>query len=684
MHLPENTSLQSGRYLIKRFISSGGFGCTYEAEHTLLEKRVAIKEFFVKDFCNRDEATAHVTVGTVGKKALVEKLKKKFLDEAKSLCKLQHPGIVSVSDVFEENGTAYYVMDYIDGLSLGDLLKKQGPLSESVAVGYIRQVCDALKYVHGCHRLHLDIKPGNIMTDSTGKAILIDFGASKQYDEIDGENTSTLMGHTPGYAPLEQMGNDVAKFHPCTDIYALGATLYKLLTGETPLNATRRASGEKLAPLPSELSSSTCAAVLSAINLVKNERPQTIDAFLEILDGKVLVDEDEKTIIDDENDDVTIPDDPKPTPNPNPNPDDKEKNEKVVEKSDAPVSVSSMVKKMVIFTGIFVAYTLSFYWIPSSMSPILSIFYGVIFTIASYFIYRVGISTKNLLSEIRSLGNKKNEKNSNKITLKKFAVFLGLFSFIYVVLLIISNNSLLDNTIYSIIFTVIIYILYRSYKILRNIIIAIRNSKKGAKDIKITLSAVIATVMAIILFFYFSLKQYVDYNAVAQPVDLGLSVKWASWNVGASSPEECGGQYAWGETEIKLLYRISNYKHSSSLMMDIFGSAYDVAYREWGNGWRMPTEAEVDELINKCTWTWTTYNGVNGYNVKGRNGNSIFLPVTGYRELDFISDKDEGLYWTGTYVKDWQAAFLNFERSDIRNSSNCVREFGYSIRPVKE
>ena len=106
MNLPVNTLLQGGKYKIVRFISSGGFGCTYEAEHVMLEKRVAIKEFFVKDFCNRDENTAHVTVGTLSKKGLVEKLRRKFIDEAKALCRLQHSGIVSVQDVFEENGTA--------------------------------------------------------------------------------------------------------------------------------------------------------------------------------------------------------------------------------------------------------------------------------------------------------------------------------------------------------------------------------------------------------------------------------------------------------------------------------------------------------------------------------------------------------------------------------------------------
>lgn len=198
MNLPESTLLQGGKYRIVRFMSNGGFGCTYEAVHTVMDERVAIKEFFVKDFCNRDEITSKVTLGTRSKSALVDKLRKKFIDEAKSLYRLRHPGIVRVSDVFEENGTAYYVMDYIEGKSLNDIVKESGALPESRALKYIRQVCDALKYVHAHNRLHLDIKPGNIMIESVSdRAILIDFGASKQYDEADGENTSTLMGKTP-------------------------------------------------------------------------------------------------------------------------------------------------------------------------------------------------------------------------------------------------------------------------------------------------------------------------------------------------------------------------------------------------------------------------------------------------------------------------------------------------------
>lgn len=297
MHLHENTFLQGEKYKIVRFIKRGGFGCTYEAEHVMLEKRVAIKEFFPKDFCNRDEATANVTVGTLSKEGLVNKLKKKFVDEAKALCHLEHKGIVKVSDVFEENNTAYFVMDYVDGQSLDEIVKKQGPLSEARALKYIRQVCDALQYVHNHNRLHLDIKPGNIMIDGDDNAVLIDFGASKQYDEVEGENTSTLMGKTPGYAPLEQMGNDVIKFMPATDIYALGATLYKVLTGVTPASANLLASGETLDPLPNNISKSTAKAIAEAMRINKKLRPQTVEKFVNLLDGSVDSDDEESTVI---------------------------------------------------------------------------------------------------------------------------------------------------------------------------------------------------------------------------------------------------------------------------------------------------------------------------------------------------------------------------------------------------
>lgn len=287
MYLPNNTLLQGGKFKIVRHISSGGFGNTYEGVHTMMDTRVAIKEFFPKMFCNRDENTSHITVATQSNRELVDKLRKKFIEEAKSIFKMNHPNIVKVHDIFEENGTAYYVMDYIDGKSLASIVKQRGALPEVEAVGYIRQVADALKYVHSLNRLHLDIKPGNVMVDANGHAMLIDFGASKHYDMESGENTSTLMGvNTKGYAPVEQSTQSFTKFSPATDIYALGATLYKLLTGITPPDANLlMAKEENVKPLPNNISIYTSNAVLAAMTLIRANRPQNIDAFLSLLDN---------------------------------------------------------------------------------------------------------------------------------------------------------------------------------------------------------------------------------------------------------------------------------------------------------------------------------------------------------------------------------------------------------------
>ena len=227
-----------------------------------------------------------MTVTTPNKKQHFEKFRKKFWDEANRINQLTHSGVVRVTDFFEENGTVYYVMDYIEGNSLHDLIAKNGALSEAKALYYIRQVADALQYVHEAGLMHLDIKPGNIMVSDKDKAILIDFGVSRQYDEVSNAHTSTLVPYTEGFAPIEQMGRNVREFGAATDIYALGATLYALLTGESPLSATILASGEKLPELPTKVSATTRRAVLSAMSINKDNRPQSVAEFLALLDGK--------------------------------------------------------------------------------------------------------------------------------------------------------------------------------------------------------------------------------------------------------------------------------------------------------------------------------------------------------------------------------------------------------------
>lgn len=286
MPLRNGTTLSGGKYRIVRYISHGGFGCTYEGVHVLLGHRVAIKEFFPQDYCNRNDDTGEVTTGTKSKIEFVTKLRDRFIREASVISRFHHPGVVRVSDVFEENGTAYYVMDYIEGQSLAEMTRNGRALSEQEAVGYIRKLCAALDYVHSKKHLHLDIKPENIMVTQRGEVVLIDFGASKQYIDDKGGNTSTTFGLTPGYAPGELHSGDAKQYNFATDIYSVGATLYRLLSGQTPIAATTRSSGVLLKSLPAYISQPTCNAIESAMQLNRDARPRTVHEFLQILDGR--------------------------------------------------------------------------------------------------------------------------------------------------------------------------------------------------------------------------------------------------------------------------------------------------------------------------------------------------------------------------------------------------------------
>ena len=311
--LSRGTTLQGGKYVITNFIASGGFGITYEARHAILDRRVAIKEFFVKDFCNRNGDSTTVSVGTRSREELVAKLKKKFINEAIAISKFDNPNIVRVHDVFEENGTAYYVMDFIDGQSLKDIVKANGALSEAKSLKYIRQIASALAEVHKQNRLHLDVKPSNIMINKDDDAILIDFGASKQYD-IDGENTSTLIGLTPGYAPLELIDGAVKIFTPATDIYSLGATLFKITTGVTPLKPTELLIKGGI-DLPDNMSPIIKEAIKSSMLVNPDSRPQRIEDFLTILNNThatAQVNYSIESIVDANNEETLIYDDINP------------------------------------------------------------------------------------------------------------------------------------------------------------------------------------------------------------------------------------------------------------------------------------------------------------------------------------------------------------------------------------
>ena len=283
-YLSSESLLQGGRYRIVKMLGSGGFGITYLGTQTVLKRNIVIKEFFMTDYCQRDEYSNLITVPTVSNVEFVKRFKDKFLKEALHIAQLKHPNIVNIIDVFEENGTAYYVMDFIEGGSLAEKVQSEGSLPENVAKRYILQIADALDYIHQQYMNHLDVKPGNIMLSRNDNAILIDFGLSKQYDSQTGHQTSTTpVGISHGYAPMEQYKEGgVSEFSPETDIYSLGATLYYLLTGtRPPFSQEINEDGLPLDQLKAKnISWTTISAIINAMKPRKKERTHDINTFI--------------------------------------------------------------------------------------------------------------------------------------------------------------------------------------------------------------------------------------------------------------------------------------------------------------------------------------------------------------------------------------------------------------------
>lgn len=299
-HLQANTTLQGGKYRIDRMLGQGGFGITYRGYDTERGERIAIKEFFMKGVTERDEYDLSVSVSNIFNYRVFQEQKEKFRKEAQRLRQLQNLHIVCVHDQFEENGTAYYVMDYVDGENLHERMKRTGsPLTEDEVWNMLPQVLSALKTVHDAGLWHLDLKPGNIMVDNAGNVKLIDFGASKQIDAQKGGVTShTAICYTVGYAPQEQIDKKYNQFGPWTDIYALGATLYALLTNQRP-------------PLPSDIEDDSTSdksnvfAMLSTVskkmrdlivwmmNTSRRKRPQSVSEIMDFLGGNISDEETE-------------------------------------------------------------------------------------------------------------------------------------------------------------------------------------------------------------------------------------------------------------------------------------------------------------------------------------------------------------------------------------------------------
>ena len=586
MQLRNNSTLQNGKYRIDEFLGQGGFGITYLGVQTGLNRKVAIKEFFMKEYCNRDSSTSRVSVGSAGSRELVDRFRRKFLKEAQTIAELDHPQIIRIYDVFEENNTAYYVMEYLSG---GNLLGRipAGGMTEADALCYIRQLCRGLSYIHSRNILHLDIKPSNICFRKNGDLVIIDFGVSKHYDEKTGSQTSsTPVGRSAGYAPLEQyVRSGISSFSASTDIYSLGATLYHFLSGVCPPDASL-VQNEGLPELPARVSERTRTAVIRAMSPRCKDRPQSVAAFLQLLGESV----EEKSRNAETKDEDTVPDAVVVEP-------EVLKPGKVSDSGKASVSGRMSLRK----------------W----LAPV------IICLLAGWGVYLF-------------LGAKTDNSGALNDTLAVLSDTLSVDS-------IVNDNDTLALV-----------------------------EASSQTDVSSSVSSDSFGTGCI---------NGHDY------VDLGLSVKWATCNVGATRPEDYGNYYAWGEIQTKSEYTEENSLTYGKDIGNISGnSQYDVARAQWGSSWRLPTKSEIQELLDKCKWEWTTVGGHKGNRVTGPNGKSIFLPAASCRYGTSVRFQgSSGSYWSGTLNGgDSPYACSLYFRDGIARWYDSCRDYGRSVRPVSE
>jgi serine/threonine protein kinase len=298
MNEHDQHSLNPGSYLkhyrILNVLGEGGFGITYLAEDTQLGMKVVIKEYFPNEFAMRT-GDSTITAKSTSKGDFTKGMQR-FKEEAQTLAKFNHPSIVKILGYFEANDTAYFVMEYEKGIDLAHHIKVHGtPFSQEEILTIIMPILEGLKEVHRHHFLHRDIKPANILIRTDKAPVLIDFGASKlAMGEASKSITSML---TEGYAPLEQYSTDIKKQGPFTDIYAIAAVIYKMITGEVPPSSQTRSyailSGEEDPYRPlSQMKlkgydKSFLAAVDRALSVSAKERPQSVEEFQKDIAGQL-------------------------------------------------------------------------------------------------------------------------------------------------------------------------------------------------------------------------------------------------------------------------------------------------------------------------------------------------------------------------------------------------------------
>jgi serine/threonine protein kinase len=282
-------------YVLERVLGQGGFGITYLAKDTNLDQRVAIKEYLPIDVATRLQDSSV--------RSRTEELRdryrwglERFIQEARTLARFDHPNIVRVLSVFEFNNTAYMVMRFEEGGTLSAMLDRRGTLPEPDLLRILLPILDGLELVHKAGFIHRDIKPDNIHIEGDGRPVLLDFGSARQ--SLGSSNTLTIL-IAPGYAPFEQYYSDPSAQGPWTDIYGLGATCYRAICGRAPLDAVSRSKGilgstqEVMVPATvvgaGRYSGRVLAAIDHALAFGEKDRPQTIAEWRQELVGESAV-----------------------------------------------------------------------------------------------------------------------------------------------------------------------------------------------------------------------------------------------------------------------------------------------------------------------------------------------------------------------------------------------------------